>query len=99
MLSNISALNEMASEFGVDKDRLLKDALKTYIQNAISELEQFENKIKSMYLCSSPKGLKDKIANGEMPEHPSWEDYLTWKNIERSIENFKRILRWIINRM
>jgi len=82
MSASISVLNEMASEFGIDKDRLLKDALKTYIQNAISELEQLENKLKSMYHCPSPTGLMAKIANGEMPEHPGWENFLTWKNIE-----------------
>jgi hypothetical protein len=58
------------------------------------QIERFE--VLSRYGTETVEALKDKIKNGTIPEHPSWEDLIEIKNIEseiREIENDIRTLQ------
>lgn len=97
VLEETKIIKTVSSELGIKKDKLLEEMLKTYVDKAISDLINFENNLKSKYRSKSPNELKEKIKNGDVTEHPSWEDYLTWKSIEKSLKKYKMIRKRVIH--
>jgi hypothetical protein len=61
-----------------EKQRLLK-------------IERFE--ILSRYRASNVEQLNQKIAEGDAPEHPGWEDLIEVKNIEQEINEIEDDIR------
>ena len=57
-------------------------AILSYLQKRKRLLmaERFETL--SRYGVNLPKELKEKIESGEVPEHPTWEDYIELTNLE-----------------
>ena len=53
--------------------------------------ERFE--ILARYQVTASKEFEEKIKNGEIPEHPAWEDLIELKNIESEIEEIDRDLQ------
>ena len=51
------------------------------------QIERFE--ILSRYQASSVDELTRKIAEGNAPEHPGWEDLIELKNIEEEIKELE----------
>ena len=53
--------------------------------------ERFE--MLSRYRVNSPEELKGKIEIGEVPEHPTWEDYIELTNLEDDLARLAEITR------
>ncbi|MEA3415713.1 MAG: hypothetical protein U9R02_06075 [Thermodesulfobacteriota bacterium] len=61
-----------------EKQRLLK-------------IERFE--ILARYQASNVEELNQKVAEGDAPEHPGWEDLIEVKNIEQEINEIKNDIK------
>ncbi|MBI4649331.1 MAG: hypothetical protein HY738_22715 [Bacteroidia bacterium] len=55
------------------------------------QIEKFE--ILSRYGVSALKELENKIRDGEIPEHPAWEDLIEIKNIDAEIKEIENDIR------
>jgi hypothetical protein len=51
------------------------------------QIERFE--ILARYQASNVEKLNQKIAEGDAPEHPAWEDLIEVKNIEQEINEIE----------
>ena len=51
------------------------------------------NEILAAYEVSSPSELLEKIRSGELPEHPTYEDYLEAKSLWEDLEDLRKRLR------
>ena len=55
------------------------------------QIERFE--ILARYQASNAEELKQKITEGNAPEHPGWEDLIEVKNIEQEINEIENDIR------
>ena len=55
------------------------------------QIERFE--ILSRYRTSNVEELNQKVAEGDAPEHPGWEDLIEVKNIEQEIKEIENVIR------
>ncbi len=56
----------------------------------LAELEIAD--IREKYGVVSLSALYESIQDGEIPEHPAWEDYIVWKNKETQLSRFREVL-------
>ena len=97
MASTVSAITILASELGIEEDRLVENMTETYIKNAIAELTEFENGLMSKYDARTPDELKMKISEGDVHGHPAWEDYLTWLEVIDSLTKYNSIFERLLD--
>jgi hypothetical protein len=48
--------------------------------------------ILSKYGVNNPEEIEKKIENGELPEHPSYEDFLSALALKNNIEEMKKLV-------
>ncbi len=89
--STSQIIKKLSSELEITEERLTDDMMTTYIKTALLDLMKFETNLKKQYGCDSSFELKKKIKKGDVKEHPAWEDYLTWRDVEDSIKRFRAV--------
>jgi len=57
----------------------------------IDQKRQLEE-ILSKYGVSNPEEIEKKIESGELPEHPSYEDFLSALALKNNIEEMKKLV-------
>jgi len=78
----MTVLKETSKRLGIPEDTLLRESFTSYLRERKRLLmaERFETL--SRYGVNSPEELKGRIEIGEVPEHPTWEDYIELTNLE-----------------
>jgi len=74
-------------------DRELESHL--ILQQIREKRDQFRQ-ILQKYEVNTPQELEDKIAQGDLPEHPSYEDYLMLLSLENSLQEMKNLAKSLI---
>lgn len=89
----MTVLKEASERLGVPEGTLLRESFTSYLRERKRALmaERFE--MLSRYRVNSPKELKRKIEIGEVPEHPTWEDYIELANLEDELAHLTEITR------
>ena len=70
--------------------------------NIISEYTRLKEEyfeILKAYKASSSQEILDKIKNNELPEHPTYEDYLEAKSLEEDLKKLKGKINQIIKEL
>lgn len=77
-----ATLRIISERLGIPEDTLVRESLISYLQARKRALmaERFE--MLSRYNVHSAEELRDRIENGTLPEHPTWEDYIELVNLE-----------------
>ena len=74
---------------GLSRDEVIHRRLISFIEIEIRLAETDVADIRERYGVVSKEGLYEAIKSGKIMSHPAWEDYIVWKNKERSIEELK----------
>ena len=83
----VGAIPNIASMFGLSESELFSQAMVTFIQEKKPQVLQTKLEMLARYGVDSVSALEMKIANGDVPEHPSWEDLIVIENLsERLVE-------------
>ena len=84
---------EVAETFGLSETELVQKALLSFLQEQRRQVlsEQFE--ILARYQADTFADLEAKIADGEVAEHPGWEDLIIIENLVARLEKIDAILR------
>ena len=61
----------------------------------IKQKKELEN-ILSKYGVKEPEEIEKMIENGDIPEHPSYEDYLSALALKQNIEELKKAIEEIL---
>jgi hypothetical protein len=79
----------IAQKFVISYEQLLQESLKSYWKAIKQELmtERFE--ILSRSTVTNVNELEEKIKQGLVQEHPSWEDLIDLRNLEREIQGIQ----------
>jgi hypothetical protein len=92
-METMTVLKETSERLRIPKETLLRESFASYLRERKRALmaERFE--MLSRYGVNSPEQLKEKIEEGEIPEHPTWEDYIELANLEDDLGRLEDDLR------
>ena len=88
-MKTMTVLKETSERLGIPEDTLLRESFTSYLRERKRLLmaERFE--MLSRYSMNSPEDLKRRIEIGEVPEHPTWEDYIELTNLEDELTHLE----------
>jgi hypothetical protein len=79
----------VAQKFFLSYEQLLQESLKYYLLYRKQELMNEKFEIFFRYTVTNVKELEEKIKHGVLPEHPTWEDSIDLRNLEREIQSIQ----------
>jgi len=79
----------IAQKLLISHEQLLRDSLKSYLLARKQELMNEKFEILSRYTVTNINELAEKIKQGIVKEHPSWEDLIDLKNLEEEIQGIQ----------
>ncbi len=69
------------------------------ILSKISEQKEFLKNILKKYNAKNPLAIEKMIEQGEIKEHPAYEDYLSALSYEQNIKDLKNLLDDLVKRI
>ncbi len=90
-------LSEIAALFGLNEQDLYREALVSFLREKRREVLQSLLEILSRYRVKSVAELESKIAEGEVLEHPAWEDLIVAENLTARLEELDEYIARLRN--
>lgn len=83
---------DVAESFGLFESELMRQALVSFLQEQRRQVlaEQFE--VLACYRVDTFPNFAAKITNGDVAEHPGWEDLITAENLSMRLEKIDAFL-------
>lgn len=86
MTTVMSTMSEIAGTFKMTEDDLFRQALVSFLTEQKREILQRRLNILTRYGATSVADLENKIAQGDVAEHPAWEDLIVAENLAAHLE-------------
>ena len=88
-MSALSQVEKISQKYAASAEEFIRSSVITNLREKqrLLKIERFE--ILSRYQASNAEELNQKIAEGDAPEHPAWEDLIEVKNIEQEINEIE----------
>lgn len=92
-MESIDSIERLSKKYSVSSDEFIKFGATLAMKEKKRELQIERLEILSRYDATTVKELQEKIKEGEVPEHPAWEDLIEIKNIEVEIREIESDIR------
>ncbi len=89
----MSAVVEISKKLGIPEKELVLKGIISFIEKEIRLSEEEIADLREKYDVATKEELYEKIKSKDVESHPAWEDYITWKNKEKYIEELKDYLK------
>jgi|Deesub1362B_J571_1020462.scaffolds.fasta_scaffold13993_2 hypothetical protein len=89
----MSAVVEISKKLGIPEKELVLKGIISFIEKEIRLSEGEIADLREKYDVATKEELYEKIKSKDIESHPAWEDYITWKNKEKYIEELKGYLK------
>jgi hypothetical protein len=88
-MSAFSQVEKISQKYAVSAEEFIRSSVITNLREKqrLLQIERFE--ILARYQASNVEELNQKVAEGDAPEHPAWEDLIEVKNIEQEINEIE----------
>ena len=86
METNSSMIDEISRYTNIDRDSLITKGIQSLLREKKKNVLLERLKLLSRYDSKSKEELERKIENGEIGEHPAWEDLILVENLEAELE-------------
>ena len=83
---------QIANTFGLSEPDLFQQALVSFLRDKKRDVLQARLDILARYNVETYLELEARIASGDVPEHPAWEDCITAENLTAYLEELKDYL-------
>ncbi|MBI1923875.1 hypothetical protein HYR99_06455 [Candidatus Poribacteria bacterium] len=85
-------LTKISELLSIPADKLLVLSMQSYLreQKRVLMIERLE--YLRRYGVSQREDIKRKIENGDIPDHPAWEDFIEVSNVEEEIRRIEDAL-------
>lgn len=83
---------ELSSALALPESELIRKGLLALIEKEIRFAELEIAEIRERYDVFSKEALHQAIEDGQVPEHPAWEDYIVWKNKEAHMSRLRKVV-------
>ena len=90
-MSADALLLKMSNFMALPKPDILRKGLYSLMEKEIRLAELEIANIRERYGVFSLPALYKAIEDGDVPEHPAWEDYIVWKNKKAQILHFQEL--------
>jgi len=92
-MSALSQVEKISQKYSVSAEEFIRSGVIANLREKqrLLQIERFE--ILSRYQTSNVEELNQKVAEGDAPEHPGWEDLIEVKNIEQEINEIENDIR------
>jgi hypothetical protein len=84
-------VSEMSDLMDLPETEVVRKGLFSLMEKEIRLAEMEIANIRERYGVFSLDALYRAIQNGDVPEHPAWEDYIVWKNKEAQIARLRAL--------
>ena len=84
---------DLAQSMGLSEPELMERALAAFLHEQRRELLQLRLEFLSRYDVATIAELEARVANGDVPEHPAWEDLIVVENLDARLEEVDGYLR------
>lgn len=89
-------MKKIASDTGVaDVDGLTRVALLSFLRERQMKIKLDVLEILDKYGVDSSSDLQSKVKNGEIVEHPAWEDVITLENLESALTSIENDIHYL----
>lgn len=88
----MGAVVDISKKLGIPEEELILKGVISFIEKEIRLAEEEIADLREKYDVSSKGDLYERIREKDVESHPAWEDYITWKNKEKYIEELKEYL-------
>ncbi|MCW3995014.1 MAG: hypothetical protein NWE98_02545 [Candidatus Bathyarchaeota archaeon] len=92
MSDNTAILERVSKILGVPQKELVRKGLEGLLQTQLRTCSAEINEIKTKYNVKTAAELEKKIQNGNVEEHPAWEDVILLENLEERIKSIRKEL-------
>jgi len=89
----MSTITEISKKLGIPEKELVLKGVISFIEKELRLEEGEIADLREKYDVPTKEDLYEKIKAKNVESHPAWEDYITWKNKERYIDELKEYLR------
>ena len=89
---NAEMIEEISQYVALDKDSLLEKGIESLLREKKRGIMLDRLGILSHYKVSSAEELERKIREGEIEEHPAWEDLITLENLDSVLKKINGYL-------
>ncbi len=89
----MSTITEISKKLGIPEKELVLKGVISFIEKELRLAEGEIADLREKYDVPTKEALYEKIKAKNVESHPAWEDYITWKNRERYIDELKEYLR------
>ncbi len=84
-MTGFEAIEKLSHKYSMTIDELLREGSSLMLKEKKHKLQNERLEIFSRYDVMSIQELENKIKEGEIREHPAWEDLIELRNIESEI--------------
>lgn len=84
---------ELATTLGLSEGELFRQAFVSLLQEKKRQVLQLKLEHLARYGAKDQSDLERKIADGEISEHPAWEDLIVTENLDTRLEEINVYLR------
>lgn len=78
----IEMVDKIAAELQIDKESLIKESLKRYLNYELRKIESEIFKLGGKYGVTSAKEIDEQYKKGTLEEEDSWEDFFKLDHLE-----------------
>ena len=92
-MNGLETVEKLSKKYSMTMDDFLKTGSGSMLKEKKRKFQNERLEILSRYQATTIEELLGKIKNGEVREHPGWEDLIELRNIEAEIKEIDSDLR------
>lgn len=93
MAMETAVIDDIARFLDLDRDSLLEKGVETLLLERRRRVLLEKLQLLARYDASSKDEIEEKLKQGELKEHPTWEDLITIENLEAELEKLDGYIR------
>ncbi len=92
-----SIIEQLASVTNLDTESLIVAGIQSFLRDKKKDILLEKLKLLSRYGATTQESLEKKIEDGEVEEHPAWEDLILVENLEAKLKQIDEYLEDLSN--
>ena len=88
-------VERIAEATGDEESTILRRGLESYLERERREATIRIEELREKYGVDRPEAVEDRLRNGEIDEHPAWEEVIEWENLNARMKTLRHLSKTI----